>query len=75
MINMILPEIRHSKKLLRLQDDSGLQESLEKLQVCSDKLENAFLDNPSTEEAKNILKESAEKLKANKKKQEKYDVA
>ena len=75
MINMILPEIRHSKKLLRLQDDSGLQESLEKLQVCSDKLENALLDSPNTEEAKSILKESAEKLKANKKKQEKYDVA
>ncbi len=70
MINMILPEIRHSKKNV-----SGLQESLEKLQVCSDKLENAFLDNPSTEEAKNMLKESAQMLKANKKKQEKYDVA
>ena len=70
MINMILPEIRHSKKNV-----SGLHESLEKLQVCSDKLENAFLDNPSTEEAKNMLKESAQMLKANKKKQEKYDVA
>ena len=75
MITMMLPEIRHSKHLVRLKDDSRLKESLENLQVCSEKLENALLDNPSTEEAKDLLKESAQVLKAEKKKQEMYDVA
>lgn len=75
MINLILPEIRESKKIVNLKADKGLQESLEKLQRCSDNLENALLDAPDKEEAKNLLKTSAQLLKDNKKMQEEYDVA
>ena len=63
MINLILPEIRESKKIVNLKADKGLQESLEKLQRCSDNLENALLDAPDKEEAKNLLKTSAQLLK------------
>lgn len=75
MTTLILPEIRESKKMVKVKADKGLQESLEKLQTCSDNLENALLDAPDMEEAKNLLKTSAQLLKDNKKMQEEYDVA
>ena len=75
MITVILPEIRESKKIVMPKADKGLQESLEKLQRCSDNLENALLECPDMEEAKNLLKTSAQLLKDKKKMQEEHDVA
>lgn len=68
MTTLMTQEIRSTKVVLKKQPDiSGLKESLDCLQQVHRQLEDAMAEEPEVSAAQDLLKNAAQKLKANKK--------
>lgn len=68
MTTLMTQEIRSTKVVLKKQPDtSGLKESLDCLQQVHSQLEDAMVEEPEVSIAQDLLKNAAQKLKANKK--------
>ena len=68
MTTLMTQEIRSTKVVLKKQPDtSGLKESLDCLQQVHSQVEDAMVEEPEVSIAQDLLKNAAQKLKANKK--------